>query len=343
MEVKNKMKKILIVILGILLLFVNLGSIKGNSMLQGKASMLQGKVVTDKNEYAPNETVKFLYVITNPTASAVTLTFNTTQIYNFVIMKDNKIIFNWGINMMFAQVITKFTIPANGSKAFSILWDMIDLKGNKVQEGTYTVKFYLVNNNGAEAQTTFTIGKSSESNAVFPDVTDYYISKYLKVLVDKGIVKGYPDHTFGATRNLTRAEATVLILRSLNIEPQNFKISSFEDVPVSHWAHNYIEEGVKRNIIKGVGNNLFAPSKNITRGEFVTILIRALSLTNENAVSIFVDVPYNYFGYREIATAFNLNIVQGSVENNNLKFYPNDPIKRVDAVLMLARAMDVKQ
>jgi len=61
------------------------------------------------------------------------------------------------------------------------------------------------------------------------------------------------------------------------------------------------------------------------------------------AVSPFVDVPYTYFGYREIATAFNLNIVQGVVEDGSLKFYPDDYIKRVDAVLILARAMDAKR
>jgi len=63
---------------------------------------------------------------------------------------------------------------------------MVDLKGNAVSDGTYVVKFYLVNHYGAEAQTTFTIGKSGESYSVFPDVTDYYVSKYLKFLLIEG-------------------------------------------------------------------------------------------------------------------------------------------------------------
>jgi len=78
-------------------------------------------------------------------------------------------------------------------------------------------------------------------------------------------VKGYPDKTFGVTRNLTRAEATVLILRALNVEPATYKTSSFDDVSTLHWAHNYIEEGVKRGIIKGVSKDSFAPSRAINK------------------------------------------------------------------------------
>jgi hypothetical protein len=71
--------------------------------------------------------------------------------------------------------------------------------------------------------------------------------------------------------------------------------------------------------------------------------MRALNLTNDTAISPFVDVSFTYFGYREIATAFNLNIIQGSVDNNELRFYPNDPITRSSAILILARAMEVKE
>jgi len=132
-------------------------------------------------------------------------------------------------------------------------------------------------------------------------------------------------------------------MRALGIEPKAYSTSSFADVEAKHWAHNYIEEGVKRGIIQGVTSTQFAPQRTITRGEFVTILMRALNLTNDTAVSPFVDVAYAYFGYREIATALTLNIVQGSVDNNELKFYPNDPITRNSAILILARAMEVKE
>jgi len=124
----------------------------------GANNSLLGKVTTDKNEYALNESVRFLFTITNSTNTPITLTFNTAQIYDFEIVKDGNVVFKWGIGRMFAQVITKVTVPANGTKAFSVIWGMVDNKGNKVDVGTYSVRFYLVNNNGAEATTTFVIG-----------------------------------------------------------------------------------------------------------------------------------------------------------------------------------------
>ena len=63
-----------------------------------------------------------------------------------------------------------------------------------------------------------------------------------------GWVEGYPDGSFGGERNITRAEATVLINRALNREGDKEYIDSviiipaFSDIFAEHWAYYGIME-----------------------------------------------------------------------------------------------------
>lgn len=48
----------------------------------------------------------------------------------------------------------------------------------------------------------------------------------------------------------------------------------FSDVPDSHWASSSITEMADKGIMSGIGNNLFAPSQQLSNAEFITMLVR---------------------------------------------------------------------
>lgn len=48
----------------------------------------------------------------------------------------------------------------------------------------------------------------------------------------------------------------------------------FTDVPSSHWAHASIFEMADKGVVSGIGNNLFAPSQQLSNAEFITMLVR---------------------------------------------------------------------
>lgn len=48
----------------------------------------------------------------------------------------------------------------------------------------------------------------------------------------------------------------------------------FTDVPSSHWASSSITEMADKGIMSGIGNNLFAPSQQLSNAEFITMLVR---------------------------------------------------------------------
>jgi roadblock/LC7 domain-containing protein len=91
-------------------------------------------------------------------------------------------------------------------------------------------------------------------------------------------------------------------------------------------------------VVTGVGNNNYAPDKNMTRAEFAAIMVRALGLEPETGASGFVDVAAKDWYSSYIRTAASYGIVAGY---NNGNFGPNDTITREQAMTMIARAVKI--
>ena len=94
-----------------------------------------------------------------------------------------------------------------------------------------------------------------------------------------------------------------------------------------------------RGVISGIGDNLFAPDRDVTRGEFVTMLMRALAIETQGAYTVtqFTDVQTGKFYYDVTLQARALGIVSGIGDN---KFDPENTVTRQDMFLMLYNAME---
>ena len=105
----------------------------------------------------------------------------------------------------------------------------------------------------------------------------------------------------------------------------------------SHWAKKEINALVEKEIINGYPDHTYRPNANVTRGQFVAFLVRALHLPEGD--SGFVDVKAGNNLYEEINAAKKAGIIQGTVEGKAL---PNVNITRADAAVMLDRALQYK-
>lgn len=109
---------------------------------------------------------------------------------------------------------------------------------------------------------------------------------------------------------------------------------SFDDAFYSY-AKKQIEFLAARNVINGVGENKFMPKNNITRADFVTLIVRAFGL-EARVDSNFDDVlPSDYY-YQSVGIAKKLGIING-VGNN--KFEPKKAISREDVMCIMARTL----
>lgn len=66
------------------------------------------------------------------------------------------------------------------------------------------------------------------------------------------------------------------LINVLNGESESAKEISFTDVIETDWYYSYVMTCARKGVMQGVGNGLFMPNKNMSRIEFLTVVIRYL-------------------------------------------------------------------
>ncbi|MGN7763315.1 cadherin-like beta sandwich domain-containing protein [Paenibacillus sp. 22594] len=103
-----------------------------------------------------------------------------------------------------------------------------------------------------------------------------------------------------------------------------------------HWAETAVNDLGARMVIDGSGNGYFLPTREITRAEFATILVRGLGLNTAHGSTPFTDVSSSDWYSSAVQTAYRYQLVSG-FENGT--FRPDDFITREQAMTMIAQAM----
>ncbi|MGO4349666.1 M20/M25/M40 family metallo-hydrolase [Paenibacillus sp. MCAF9] len=119
--------------------------------------------------------------------------------------------------------------------------------------------------------------------------------------------------------------------------PTPVDVPEFKDLgAVEAWAGDAIKELAGKGIITGISSTSFAPLKQVTRAEFLTMLVRAYQLADESATANFSDVKTSDWYYASVAAAVKAGLAQGVGEG---KFDPNRPITREEMAIMAANAL----
>ena len=111
------------------------------------------------------------------------------------------------------------------------------------------------------------------------------------------------------------------------VSEQEFK---FSDLDESHWAYNPVTELAKKGIVNGYDGK-FNPNANVTREEFVKMLVTAVGIETESA-NVFEDVADDAWYAPYVSAAKNSGIVNGISETH---FGTGLYITRQDIAVML--------
>ncbi|QGG49673.1 InlB B-repeat-containing protein [Lysinibacillus pakistanensis] len=84
------------------------------------------------------------------------------------------------------------------------------------------------------------------------------------------------DGNFRPKAYMTRAQMAKVLVLALNLTSASIERDTFYDVPITHWAHDYISILAANGITKG-DNGSFRPNNPVTRAEFAVLLHRALN------------------------------------------------------------------
>lgn len=112
----------------------------------------------------------------------------------------------------------------------------------------------------------------------------------------------------------------------------------FKDVTANNygWAVEYIDYIASNGIASGVGSDMYAPGSNIERGDFAILVDKTFNFKSGKLETYALrDVSEDSYYAQAIA-----NCSAAGVITERGAYYPEDNIKRIDAVKMIYRALN---
>ncbi|NLZ92161.1 MAG: hypothetical protein GX918_09600 [Clostridiales bacterium] len=115
----------------------------------------------------------------------------------------------------------------------------------------------------------------------FSDVAaDAWYERAVSFIAAREITTGTGSGNFSPEAKLTRGQFIVMLMKAYGMAPDANPKDNFSDAG-STWYTGYLAAAKKLGISAGIGNNLFAPEKEITRQEMFTLLHNALKVIGQ--------------------------------------------------------------
>lgn len=165
-----------------------------------------------------------------------------------------------------------------------------------------------------------------------PDDTG--VSRWLNTHDHIAYLSGYADGNFGPDDNMTRAQVAQMFYRLL-LEKDVPITVQFSDVPADAWYAAAVNTLASLGIVNGIGNNQFAPERQITRAEFTVIAMRFGKLDTSGA-NIFTDVKADDWFYDQVVGAIKYGWIGGYTDGS---FRPNNTITRAEVTTIVNRML----
>ena len=116
-------------------------------------------------------------------------------------------------------------------------------------------------------------------------------------------------------------------------------LSDFSDHDqVAKWAVADMNEAIKLGLIEG-NNGMLKPTDEITRAEFVKLLLKVMGQEEAAEETHFKDVPRSAWYCNGVNTAYQLGLIQGESEN---LFYPQKNLTREQMAVIIDRLLEVE-
>ena len=109
----------------------------------------------------------------------------------------------------------------------------------------------------------------------------------------------------------------------------------FTDVENTHWFKSDVEEAYNYGFTRGTSATTYSPYNEITRGEFVVMLARALELQPSNKASNFKDVNGKWYE-EQVQALYEKGIVKGNADGT---FGGENKITRQEAATFITRML----
>ncbi len=175
-------------------------------------------------------------------------------------------------------------------------------------------------------------------DSIFKKMINYTYSSIDDIKTNFEKAKDEPANTTSSKANNGGGGGTPAIGGSASVPAVSTETVSFSDIGGGHWAYEAVINLVKKQILSGYPDNSFRPLNNITRAEFVKIIVSAFGITGECELP-FNDVSPDAWYTPYIEAAYSNGIISGV---GGGRFAPDESISRQDACVIINRIMNNK-
>lgn len=166
-----------------------------------------------------------------------------------------------------------------------------------------------------------------------PEVTG--VAGWLQTKEHNGYMGGYGNGLFGPNDNMTRAQAAQMFYNLLLNKNVDITVD-FTDVPADAWYGNAVRTLASLGVIKGIGDDQFAPNRTITRAEFTVIAMRFANVSAD-VTNPFTDIATNDWYYTAVTSAVSYGWINGYSDGS---FRPQATITRAEVVTIVNRMLN---
>ncbi|NLK44345.1 MAG: hypothetical protein GX300_08130, partial [Tissierellia bacterium] len=183
-----------------------------------------------------------------------------------------------------------------------------------------------------------------EPSAKFIDIENHWGKESIEYVVARGLLNGTSETTFAPDMAMTRAMLVTALGRLSGVDVNAFDTNSFTDVKTNSPFRPYIEWAYNKGIVKGIGNQKFAPDRPITRDEIAVIFANYAKATGYKLPIIREATSYADGAsigslYKDAVTAMQqAGIMIGDTNN---QFNPKNNATRAELSCMLHRYINL--
>lgn len=174
------------------------------------------------------------------------------------------------------------------------------------------------------------------------DIQGHWAKNCIEILIQQGVIAGYPDGTFRPENPVTRAEFATLLTLAFPAVNRRSPIR-FVDVAPDYWAAEKIQKCYVTGWLTGYPGDRFRPNLPIPRVQAVIALTAGLGHTPERAteatlaqvLSDAADIPA--YARDKVAAAVEQQLVVNYPDVK--RFRPNKPATRGEIAVLLCQAL----
>lgn len=202
-------------------------------------------------------------------------TVGDVPVYDLNVKIDNKTISDFGGDL---QIEIPYTLKLGEDKNAIVIYSInAQGKAEILSNCTYDIKTQKITFN-TDHSSQYVLGynkvtfKDVAANAWYSDAVTY--------LAARGITTGAGDNKFSPDNKLTRGQFLVMLMNAYGQKPDESSKDNFVDAGNTYYT-GYLSAAKRLGISEGIGENKFAPNKEITRQEMVALLYKALNIMDQ--------------------------------------------------------------